>query len=88
MDHGGGPGQVVVLNGTPRSGKSSIAHAIQNSFDGVWMSLGVDSFKQTTPERFQPWIGLRPGGEGPDLEPRIVSLYGCTRRSRRTVGWE
>jgi hypothetical protein len=67
------PGQIVVLNGPPRSGKSSIAHAIQNTFDGVWMNLGVDGFKQMTPERFQPGIGLRPGGERPDLEPLVAS---------------
>jgi chloramphenicol 3-O phosphotransferase len=69
------PGQIVVLNGPPRSGKSSIARAIQNTFDGVWMNLGVDGFKQMTPERFQPGIGLRPGGERPDLEPLVVILY-------------
>jgi chloramphenicol 3-O phosphotransferase len=69
------PGQIVILNGTPRSGKSSIATAIQSTFEGVWMNLGVDHFKQMTPERFQPGIGLRPGGERPDLEPLIVILY-------------
>jgi chloramphenicol 3-O phosphotransferase len=69
------PGQIVILNGTPRSGKSSIATAIQNTFEGVWMNLGVDWFKQMTPERYQPGIGLRPGGERPDLEPLIVILY-------------
>jgi chloramphenicol 3-O phosphotransferase len=69
------PGQIVILNGTPRSGKSSIATVIQNTFDGVWMNLGVDRFKQMTPERYQPGIGLRPGGERPDLEPLIVILY-------------
>ena len=68
-------GQIVILNGTPRSGKSSIAAAIQNTFGGVWMNLGVDRFKQMTPERHQPGIGLRPGGERPDLEPLIVILY-------------
>jgi chloramphenicol 3-O phosphotransferase len=69
------PGQIIVLNGPPRSGKSSIARVIQNTFDGVWMNLGVDAFKQMTPERFQPGIGLRPGGERPDLEPVVVILY-------------
>lgn len=64
-----------MLNGTPRSGKSSIAAAIQRSFDGVWLNLGVDRFKAATPERYQPGIGLRPGGERPDLEPVIVLLY-------------
>ncbi len=69
------PGQIVILNGTPRSGKSSIATVIQNTFEGVWMNLGVDRFKQMIPERYQPGIGLRPGGERPDLEPLIVILY-------------
>lgn len=69
------PGQIVVLNGTPRSGKSSIAAVIQDTFDGVWLNLGVDRFKQMTPERYQPGIGLRPGGERPDLEPLAVVLY-------------
>jgi chloramphenicol 3-O phosphotransferase len=70
-----GVGQIVILNGPPRSGKSSIAKAIQEQFDGVWMNLGVDCFKHMTPERFQPGIGLRPGGERPDLEPFVVAAY-------------
>jgi chloramphenicol 3-O phosphotransferase len=68
-------GKIVILNGTPRSGKSSIATVIQDTFEGVWMNMGVDRFKQMTPERFQPGIGLRPGGERPDLEPLILTLY-------------
>lgn len=54
------PGQIIILNGTPRSGKSSIAVTIQNRFDGVWMNLGVDGFMLMTPERYLPGIGLRP----------------------------
>jgi chloramphenicol 3-O phosphotransferase len=68
-------GQIVILNGAPRSGKSAIAAVIQQEFDGVWMNLGVDLFMQATPGRYQPGIGLRPGGEGPDLEPLVVTLY-------------
>jgi chloramphenicol 3-O-phosphotransferase len=68
-------GQIVILNGNPRAGKSSIATTIQNRFEGVWMNMGVDRFKQMTPERYQPGIGLRLGGERPDLEPLIVILY-------------
>jgi len=71
----GPAGQIVILNGTPRSGKSSIAAVIQNTFEGVWMNLGGDRFKAMTPDRYQPGIGLRPGGERPDLEPLIVVLY-------------
>ncbi|HTX49756.1 MAG TPA: hypothetical protein VME40_10235, partial [Caulobacteraceae bacterium] len=69
------PGRIVLLNGVPRSGKTSIARAIQESFDGVWMNLGVDGFMAMTPARYRPGIGLRPGGERPDLEPVVASLY-------------
>lgn len=69
------PGQIVILNGAPRSGKSSIAGVIQETFPGVWINLGVDRCMAMTPPRFLPGIGLRPGGERPDLEPLIVVLY-------------
>jgi chloramphenicol 3-O phosphotransferase len=69
------PGRIVILNGVPRAGKSSIVAAVQERFDGVWMNVGLDRFKDMTPERYQPGIGLRPGGEAPHLEPLIVTLY-------------
>ncbi|MBO0730445.1 MAG: hypothetical protein J2P57_14385, partial [Acidimicrobiaceae bacterium] len=69
------PGQVVILNGAPRSGKSSIVAAIQDSFPGFWINPGVDALRRSIPERFQPGIGLRPGGERPDLEPFVAALY-------------
>ncbi|MCC7366023.1 MAG: chloramphenicol phosphotransferase [Dehalococcoidia bacterium] len=69
------PGQVVILNGAPRSGKSSIAAAILETLDGWWMNLGVDLFMQATAPRLQPGIGLRPGGERPDLEPFVGAAY-------------
>jgi chloramphenicol 3-O phosphotransferase len=69
------PGQIIILNGTPRSGKSSIAAAIQQTFDGVWMNVGVDRFMQMTPARYLPGIGLRPGGERPDIEAFVPILY-------------
>jgi chloramphenicol 3-O phosphotransferase len=69
-------GQIVILNGAPRSGKSSIVAAIQETFDGPWMNLGVDVFaRHVTPARFRPGIGLRPGGERPEIEPLIPTLY-------------
>ena len=66
---------MVVLNGVPRSGKSSIATAVQDSFGGLWLNLGVDAFSRVTPARSRPGIGLRPGGERPDLEADVVRLY-------------
>ena len=69
------PGQIIILNGTPRSGKSSIVAVIQDTFDGVWMNLGVDGFMQMTPTRYLPGMGLRPGAERQDIEPLVLALY-------------
>ena len=78
----GGLGQVVILNGAPRSGKSSIAEAMQETFDGPWMSLGVDVYtRHITPSRYRPGIGLRPGGERPDLEPLVPVFYAALYES-------
>ena len=66
-------GQIVVLNGAPRSGKSSIAASIQERFDGLWMTLGVDVARAMTPPRYQPGIGLRPG-EGAHQATRVVPV--------------
>lgn len=71
-----GAGQIVILNGAPRSGKSSIAAAIQDRFDGPWMNLGVDAYvERITPKRYRPGLGLRPGGERADLEPFVAQCY-------------
>jgi len=75
-------GQIVILNGAPRSGKSSIVDAIQESFDGPWMNLGVDvHVRSVTPARFRPGIGLRPGGERPDLELLVPTFYAALYES-------
>ncbi|MFP6607570.1 MAG: chloramphenicol phosphotransferase, partial [Myxococcota bacterium] len=34
-----GPGQILILNGAPRSGKSSIVRVVQDTFEGIWMNL-------------------------------------------------
>jgi chloramphenicol 3-O phosphotransferase len=48
------PRQIIILNSAPRSGKSSIVQAIQESFDGVWVNLGVDVFVRLTPLQYRP----------------------------------
>lgn len=76
------PGQIVILNGAPRSGKSSIAAVMQETFDGPWMNLGVDVFvRHVTPPRYRPGIGLRPGGERPELEPLVQVFYAAIYES-------
>ncbi len=69
------PGRIVILNGAPRSGKSTLARAIQAHVAGHWINWGVDAFNGTLPTSLLPGIGLRPGGERPDLEPQVVLLY-------------
>ena len=60
-------GRIVILNGTPRSGKSSIAKVMQQSLPGPWINLGVDAQNASLPQALLPGIGLRPGGEMPEL---------------------
>lgn len=75
-------GHIIILNGAPRAGKSSIVAAIQETFRGMWMNLGVDAFvKHITPPRYRPGIGLRPGGERPDLESIVPTLYAALYES-------
>lgn len=76
-----GFGQVVILNGAPRSGKSSLAAAMQAELAGVWVNLGVDAMMAATPEALRPGIGLRPGGERPELEPLIAVMFAALYES-------
>ena len=55
-------GKVVILNGAPRSGKSSIATAIQEASDELWMNVGADRYIRITPKQYRPGVGLRPAG--------------------------
>lgn len=75
------PGQIIILNGAPRSGKSSIARAIQETGGGVWVNLGVDAQNASLPERFRPGIGLRPGGERLEIEAIVPALFAALYES-------
>jgi chloramphenicol 3-O phosphotransferase len=68
-------GRIVILNGAPRAGKSSIVAALMARLPGRWINLGVDEMRRRTPKALQPGIGLRPGGERPELEPDVKRLY-------------
>jgi len=65
----------VILNGAPRSGKSSIAAAIQETFPGVWVNIGVDVARAMTPPALQPGVGLRPGEPDHPAVAAVPALY-------------
>jgi chloramphenicol 3-O phosphotransferase len=75
------PGRVVILNGVPRAGKSSITAALQESSTGTWMDLGVDVQRLMTPPRFQPGVGLRPGEPDHAAAPLVPVFYGALYES-------
>lgn len=70
-----GRGAVVILNGAPRAGKTSIARAMQAVLPGIWLNRGVDHEMAMLPEALRPGIGLRPGNGRPDLKLLVPGLY-------------
>ncbi|HEY3556490.1 MAG TPA: AAA family ATPase [Kribbella sp.] len=46
-----GPGQVVLLNGTSSSGKSTIAKELLEVLDGTWFHLAIDHFHRIRARR-------------------------------------
>ena len=75
------PGQIVLLNGATRAGKSSIAASIQERDSGLWMNVGVDVARAMTPPRHQPGIGLRPGEDRHPAAPVVPMLYAALYES-------
>ena len=71
---GASPGQIVILNGPSRSGKTSIANAIQERLHGVWMNTGMDNHLAATPPRYRPGVGLRPQRGPSQVDPERVPL--------------
>ena len=56
------PAAIVMLDGAPRSGKSTIAVAIQElDQTRSWMNLGVDHLLAAVPDRRWPGLVGRPG---------------------------
>ncbi len=48
---------------------------MQATFEAPWINLGVDTYMEATAERYRPGIGLRPGGERPELEPIVRRMF-------------
>jgi len=73
------PTRIVFLNGVPRSGKSTLAQLFIESAavnDAVnWLHFGVDEWLENYSDLPRPGIGLRPGGERPDLEVELSRSF-------------
>ena len=68
-------GRIVILNGPSRSGKTSIAQAIQEMSGEPWINLGMDAHIAMTSPAYRPGVGLRPWrAEGHVSEPGRVPL--------------
>lgn len=67
--------QIIVLNGVPRSGKTTIARSIVDLAPG-WVNHGVDAEMALTTRERLPGIGLRPGDDLPELRRLLPDLYG------------
>jgi len=58
-----------------------VARALVELAPGPWVNFGVDASVAALPPRLRPGIGLRPGGERPDLEDLVVTLTGALYES-------
>lgn len=65
------PGRVVILNGAPRAGKSSIARELQRDSSADWLVMGVDHFMSALPRQLQPGFGLRPDRHRPASQAKV-----------------
>lgn len=46
------PGNIIILNGTSSSGKTSLLRAVQDLFDEPYLDLGIDKFIWAMPRRY------------------------------------
>ena len=63
-------GRVVILNGTPRSGKSSIVTAMQTTSDEPWMNVVVDVGHH---DNYSTSLGVRPTASLPSRLARSLA---------------
>ena len=61
MNHG----SIIFLNGTSSSGKTSVAHALQDLFETPLLYVSVDDFLQTLPTRYVDYLSgkIQPSDE-------------------------
>jgi chloramphenicol 3-O phosphotransferase len=73
------PTDVILLNGSSSSGKSTIARSLQSILLEPWLTFGVDSLLEAMPER------LKMGGEGIGIGPATEISVGPAFRAVEAI---
>ncbi|MBO0728908.1 MAG: AAA family ATPase [Acidimicrobiaceae bacterium] len=68
------PGRVVLLNGAPSSGKTTLARALQRALDTPWFHLSLDVFRAGYPD--DRWLR----DDGTLFEQVMVGYLGALRQ--------
>ncbi len=67
-------GRIIFLNGTSSAGKTTLAHALQETLGEPWLHVALDQFRDGLPARFR---GLNaPEGTEGDLGLNVVPVNG------------
>lgn len=54
-EHSNSAGRIVFLNGASCSGKTTIAHALQDMLEEPYLHVSVDNFLRMLPNRYRDW---------------------------------
>ena len=58
-------GHIIFLNGTSSAGKTTLAHALQETLPEFWLHVALDQFRDGMPDRFRG-LNASPGETGAD----------------------
>ncbi len=68
-------GKIIFLNGTSSSGKTTLAHALQELLPDPWLHVALDQFRDGLPDKYR---GLNsPTGSNGDLGLNVVPVTDC-----------
>lgn len=57
------PGKIIFLNGTSSAGKTTLAHALQESLEEAFLHIALDQFRDGLPDKFRG-LNSAPGETG------------------------
>lgn len=57
------PGKIIFLNGTSSAGKTTLAHALQETLEDAYLHIALDQFRDGLPDKFRG-LNSAPGESG------------------------